>query len=160
MHWILEGQKLPLLSVALLPRGLSYNAAKQWLREGCLGKAMHAASLGAKGSQRGLSARAEGSLLFSCALEVSSHFLSLGSHQATLLGVGGDEEQIQVMTLSPLQQALLLSTQWPCRGGSREGGGKKVVESQNPWASQGEGGESSDLAWPDFLPSFLLILHT
>jgi hypothetical protein len=35
-----------------------------------------------------------------------------------------------------------------------------VVESQNPWASQGEGGESSDLAWPDFLPSFLLILHT
>lgn len=116
--------------------------------------------IGAKGSQRGLSARAEGSLLFSCALEVSSHFLSLGSHQATLLGVGGDEEQIQVMTLSPLQQALLLSTQWPCRGGSREGGGKKVVESQNPWASQGEGGESSDLAWPDFLPSFLLILHT
>lgn len=47
---------------------------------------MHAASLGAKGLQRALSIRAEGSLLFSCALEVSSHFLSLGSHQATLLG--------------------------------------------------------------------------
>lgn len=138
----------------LLPRGFPYSA-KQWLREGCLGKPIHAASLGAKGSQPGLSTRAEGSLLFSCALEVSSQFLSLGSHQGTLLGVRGDEEQIRVMTVP-----LCSRPHWSPHS-YRGGWGEERVESQIHGLLRRRG-QSSGLArpgwaWPAFLPSFLLI---
>lgn len=61
------------------------------LEDGRLGKWMNSVPLGAKVFAKDAYpyGRAEGSLLFSCPVEVNFHFLSLDSHQATLLGEGG-----------------------------------------------------------------------